>query len=227
MISATDAESRFLKNVPTEISEVLDWHRDRQSRTDASHAMSDFAGKFLGAMHQDGAVVPETLSASAPEILALLLLQHRGSPQSAGAWLNLGFALRRMALYRTQDAEHLNRERLQSALQAFDRSLQLDPDNNGKNIRAWTGKSITYHLLRRYEEELRCCTLALDADRSDPHLWLLYGFALKSAGKEEEAVSIMNGAYDAYVRAGKPEGLREVFADVQPASSRPCRQRMA
>jgi tetratricopeptide (TPR) repeat protein len=225
--TVTDAESRFLESVPTEISEVLDWYRDRQPRTAASQVMSDFAGKFLGAMYQDGAVVPETLSASAPEILALLLLQHRGSPQSAGAWLNLGFALRRMALYRTQDSEHLNRLRLQTALQAFDRSLELDPDNNGKNIRAWTGKSFTYHLLLLYEEELQCCSQALEADRSDPQLWLLYGFALKSAGKEEEAVSMMNGAYDAYVLAGKPEGLREVFADVESASSRPCRQRMA
>jgi tetratricopeptide (TPR) repeat protein len=225
--SLTDAESRFLEDVPTEISDVLDWYRDRQSRTAASQVMSDFAGKFLGAIYQDGAVVPETLSASGPEILAPLLLQHRGNPQSAGAWLNLGFALRRMALYRTQDPEHLNRLRLQSALQAFDRSLQLDPDNNGKNIRAWTGKSFTYHLLRLYEEELQCCRQALEADRSDPRLWLLYGFALKSAGEEDEAVSTMDGAYDAYVRAGKPQGLREVFADVESASSRSCRQRMA
>jgi cytochrome c-type biogenesis protein CcmH/NrfG len=83
---------------------------------------------------------------------------------------------------------------LQSALQAFDRSLQLDPDNNGMNIRAWTGKSFTYHLLGLYEDELQCCTQALEADKSDPRLWLLYGFALKSAGKAGEAVSIMNGA---------------------------------
>jgi len=223
----TDAESRFLENVPTEISEVVDWYRDRQSRTAASQVMSDFAGKFLGAMYLDGAVVPETLSASAPEILALLMLQYQASPQSPGAWLNLGFALRRIALYRTQDSEQLNRKRLQSALQAFDHSLQLDPDNSGMKIRAWTGKSFTYHQLRLYEEELQCCRQALEADRSDPQLWLLYGFALKSAGREDEAVSTMNDAYEAYVRAGKPESLRAVFADVQSGSSGPCRQRMA
>ena len=136
----TDAESRFLENVPTEIGELLDWYHDEQSRAPASQVLLDFAGKFLGAMYEDGAVIPETLSAPAPEILALILLQHQRSPQSTGAWLNLGFSLRRMALYRTQDSEHLYRQRLQSALQAFDRSLQLDPDNNGKNIRAWTGK---------------------------------------------------------------------------------------
>lgn len=227
MTSLTDTESRFLENVPPEISEVLAWYRDGQPGAPASQVLLDFAGKFLGAMHEDGAVVPETLSASAPEILALVLLQHRGSPQGAGAWLNLGFALRRMALHRPQDTEHLNRQRLRSALQAFNRSLELDAGNNGKNIRAWTGKSFTYHQLRLYEEELQCCMQALEADKSDPRLWLLYGFALKSAGKEDDAVSIMNSAYDAYVRAGKPETLREVFGDVQSASSRPCRQRMA
>ncbi len=42
-----------------------------------------------------------------------------------------------------------------------------------------------YHVLGLYEEELQCCSQALEADRSDPKLWLFYGFALSSAGKEE------------------------------------------
>ena len=109
-----------------------------------------------------------------------------------------------------------------------DRLAQVvDPDNNGKNIRAWTGMSFAYHMLAMYEKELECCAQALESDRSDPKLWLLYSFALKSAGREEEALSSMNDAYDAYVRAGKPEELREVFADVQSTTQRPCRQRMA
>jgi tetratricopeptide (TPR) repeat protein len=87
--------------------------------------------------------------------------------------------------------------------------------------------SLAYHMLAMYEKELECCTQALESDRSDPRLWLLYGFALKSAGREEEALSSMNDAYDAYIRAGKPEELREVFADVQSTTQRPCRQRMA
>jgi tetratricopeptide (TPR) repeat protein len=112
-------------------------------------------------------------------------------------------------------------------VQAFDRALQLDPDNNGKNMRAWTGMSFAYHMLAMYEKELECCTQALESDRSDPKLWLLYGFALKSAGREDEALSTMNFAYDAYIQAGRPEELREVFADVQSATQRPCRQRVA
>jgi len=120
-----------------------------------------------------------------------------------------------------------NRTRLESALLAFDRALQLEPENKVKNIRVWTGMSFVYHMLGLYREELECCSRALEADRSDPKLWLLYGFALKSTGREDEALSTMNDAYDAYVRAGRPAELREAFADVQSLGQRPCRQRMA
>jgi len=212
--TAADAENQFLENMPGEIQEVLQWHAGAQSRVSPSQSMAKFAGRFLGAMYEDGAVLPKNLSASAPEVLALVLLQHRTSPGSTGAWLNLGFALRRVALYRTQDPDDFKRTRLQSALLAFDRALQLEPDNKGKNIRVWTGMSFVYHMLGLYREELECCSQALEADRSDPKLWLLYGFALKSAAREDEALSIMNDAYDAYVRAGKPEELRQAFADV-------------
>jgi tetratricopeptide (TPR) repeat protein len=222
-----DAENRFLENMPGEITEVLQWHADAQSRVSASQDMAEFAGRFLGGMYEDGAVLPTNLSASAPEVLALALFQHRNSPLSAGAWLNLGFALRRAALYRANDPEEMNRARLQSAVHAFDRALQLDPDNNGKNIKAWKGMSFAYHMLALYEKEFECCAQALESDRSDPKLWLLYAFALKSAGREDEALSTMNDAYEAYVRAGRPEELSEVFADLKSATQRPCRQRMA
>jgi tetratricopeptide (TPR) repeat protein len=226
-VTAADAQNRFLENMPGEIIEVLQWHADARSKVSASQGMAEFAGLFLGGMYEDGALLPTNLAASAPEVLALALLQHRTSPLSAGAWLNLGFALRRVALCRANDAVEMNRARLQSAVQAFDRALQLDPNNNGKNMRAWTGMSFAYHMLAMYEKELECCAQALESDRSDPKLLLLYGFALKSAGREDEALSTMNDAYDAYIRAGRPEELREVFADVQSATQRPCRQRMA
>jgi tetratricopeptide (TPR) repeat protein len=226
-MTAAEGENQFLKHMPGEIKELLQWYADATSSVPAGQGVTEFAERFLGAMYEDGAVLPTNLSASAPEVLALVLVQHRASPRSTGAWLNLGFALRRVALYRTQDPEDFNRTRLQSALLAFDRALQLEPDNKGKNIRVWTGMSFVYHMLGFYREELECCSQALEADRSDPKLWLLYGFALKSAGREEQGLSIMNHAYDAYVTAGKPEELREAFADVQSTAQRPCRQRMA
>src|ERR1700722_5084067 len=213
--------------MPGEVKEVLQWYADGRSSVPAGQSIADFAGRFLGGMYEDGAVLPSNLSASAAEVLALTLLQHRTSPRSTGAWLNLGFALRRVALYRTQDPKDLNRARLQSALLAFDRALQLEPNNKGKNIRVWTGMSFVNHMLGLYREELECCSQALEADRSDPKLWLLYGFALKSTGREDEALSTMNDAYAAYIRAGRPHELTEVFADVQSATQRSCRQRMA
>ena len=208
-------ESRFLGDVPTEIRDVLDWFNVGQARGVPPSHLTEFAGKFLGALHDDGAVLPDITEDSALQTLALVLLHHTKSPESAGAWLNLGLALRRMALYRTQDPEQVNRRRLRQALEALERSLQLEPDNTGKNIRAWTGESFAYHALGLYEDEVRCCSLALEADRSDPKLWLFYGFALRSAGRKGEALSVMDDAYQAYVEAGEPEELRTVFADIR------------
>src|SRR5438445_9889491 len=107
---------------------------------------------------------------------------------------------------------------LHRALETFERSLQFEPENNGKNIRAWIGQALTYHQMGTYEDEVRCCLQALDADRSDPSLWLFYAFALNAAGREAKALSVIEDAYQAYVKAGEPEGLRYLFADIVPGS---------
>jgi hypothetical protein len=67
-----------------------------------------------------------------------------------------------------------------------------------------------------FEDEVRCALQALDADRSDPSLWLFYAFALNAAGREAKALSVIEDAYDAYIKAGEPEGLRHIFADIGP-----------
>jgi len=218
--STADAESRFLVDAPAEIRDVVDWPEAGETQRTRGQ-MTEFAGKFLDAMHDDGAVIPETPGVSAAQMLALVLLHHRRNPENARAWLNLGLALRRMALYRTQDSEQVNQRRLYCALEAFERSLQLEPDNNGKNIRAWTGEAFAYHQLGLYEDEMRCCSRALDAGRSDPWLWLFYAYALEAAGRKREALSIMDDAYEAYLMAGEPAELRGVFADVKSAPARP------
>lgn len=68
-----DAENQFLENMPGEIKEVLHWYADGQSRVPASKTVAEFAGRFLGGMYEDGAVIPMDLPASAPEVLALTL----------------------------------------------------------------------------------------------------------------------------------------------------------
>lgn len=221
MTSATsNGDSKFLADVPREIREVLDWYAAGAARGDAGAKLTGFASKFLGALVEDHAVIP-TAAVSAPELLALTVLHHQRNPENAGAWLNLGLALRRMALYQAEvhGPEEQNPRLLHRALESFERSLCLEPENNGKNIRAWIGQALTYHQLGLHEDEVRCCLQALDADRSDPNLWLFYAFALGAAGREDKALSVIEDAYKAYVEAGEPEGLRHLFADVRGGSS--------
>lgn len=51
-------------------------------------------------------------------MLALVQL-HTNSPESAGSWLILGLAIRRMALYRTNDPEQVNQRRMRCSLYQF------------------------------------------------------------------------------------------------------------
>jgi hypothetical protein len=44
---------------------------------------------------------------------------------------------------------------------------------------------------------------------------LFYTYAPEAAGRKREALSIMNEAYEAYLMAGEPDELRDVFACVQ------------
>ena len=212
---ASNGESKFLADVPSEIRELLDWYEARQVLGNPGHKLTEFANRFLCWLVEDHAVIPP-MTASPAEVLGLVLFHHRKSPRNTAAWLNLGLALRRMALCQVHDTNHTIDRLLHNALESFDRSLQLEPDNKGKNIRACIGKALTYHQMGLFEDEVRCCSQALDADRSDPSLWLFYAFALNAAGREAKALSVIEDAYDAYVKAGEPEGLRHLFADIGP-----------
>ncbi|GEM_PF-2108378 len=213
--AASNGESNFLSDVPSEIRELLDWYEVRQARGNPGHKLTEFANRFLCWLIEDHAVIPP-MTASPPEVLGLVLLHHQKSPENTAAWLNLALALRRMVLCQVHDTGATNESLVQNALHCFDRSLQLEPDNKGKNVRAWIGKALTYHQMGLFEEEVKCCLQALDSDRSDPSLWLFYAFALSAAGREAKALSVIEDAYDAYVKAGEPEGLRHLFADIGP-----------
>lgn len=216
--AATNGKSKFLADVPSEIRELLDWHEAREVRGNPGPKLTEFANRFLGGMIEDHAIIPP-LAVSPAEVLALVLVHHQKSPGNTAAWLNLGLALRRMSLHRVDGSEEIKRQHLQYALESFDRSLQLEPDNTSKNIRVWIGQALTYHQMGLYEDEVRCCLRALNADRSDPSLWLFYAFALGAAGREAKALSVIEDAYKAYVQAGEPEGLRYLFADIVPGSA--------
>lgn len=59
MSTVVDMESRFLEDVPTEVGDVLSWFSVEQPQGAPSGQLRDFAGRFLAAMHDDGAVLPE------------------------------------------------------------------------------------------------------------------------------------------------------------------------
>jgi tetratricopeptide (TPR) repeat protein len=204
------SESEFLRDAPSEIQAVLAWFHDGAQRARLSDEMEHFAGGFLAALYDDGALFP--MSKNAAWLLAMVLTQHQRNPTQPIAWLNLGLALRRMALYRTSDPESLKSKWIDRALQSLDRSLELEP----KNVRAWTGRGLVFLQLGRHEEEAQCYRRSLDMDSSDPGLWLLYVNALQSAGKEDEAAANLDRAYQAYLLAGEPEELQEIFGKFGP-----------
>lgn len=209
--AATNGKSKFLAD---EIPELLDWYEARTVRGSPASELTEFATKFLSGMVEDHAIIPP-LAISPAEVLPLVLVHHQKNPENTAAWLNLGLALSR---HRVDGTEEIKRQHLQYALESFDRSLQLEPDNTGKNIRAWIGQALTYHRMALYEDKVSCCLQALDADRSDPSLWLFYAFALGAAGREAKALSVIEDAYKAYDQAGEPEGLRYLFADIVAGS---------
>jgi len=217
---APKREGKFLEDAAPEIREILDWYSTGRLSSSGTSRMREFAAKFLTALVEDQAVIP-AVQTDPPKLLAMVMLHHRENPRNATAWLNLGLALRRMALYRVRDSKTVNQRRLQYALESFQRSLDLEPENRPKNIRVWIGRAFTYHQLGRVDDEVSCCSEALDLDRSDPNLWLLYSSALRSAGKEQEALDAVEDAYQAYLMAGQPEQLRHLFAGTLPEGAIP------
>jgi tetratricopeptide (TPR) repeat protein len=196
----------FLRDVLPEIKCVLSWFRCGGDRRALDKAMEDFAAGFLGAIHHDGALVP-TLKMYPPELLARVLTHHETAPEHPIAWLNLGFALRRMPLLGVSDPPAVNTRRLDRALQCFQRSLELE----AKNARAWTGCGLVFYQRGDHEREIDCYQRALAIDPSDPGLWLFYCNALELAGRHEEALANVDTAYHYYLLAGQPEQLRPVF----------------
>jgi tetratricopeptide (TPR) repeat protein len=207
------SEGEFLRDAPSKIRAILAWFHDGAKHERVSKEVEDYARGFLAGIHEDGALFP--VSKKPAWLLAMVLTQHRRNPSQPIGWLNLGLALRRMALYETSAPESLRNKWLDLALQSPDESLRLEPDN----VRAWTGRGFVFHQLGRYEEEIRCYRRALDIDSSNVELWLVYVNALRVAGREDEAAAHLEEAYHGYLPAGQPQELREIFEKFGPAVS--------
>jgi tetratricopeptide (TPR) repeat protein len=207
----------FLSDPPAEIGLLLRWFEAGARPEQCSKELEGFACSFLAALAEDQALIP-AINVHPAKLLVGILTHHLRSPGTCAAWLNLGWALRLMA---RSDAEPVATARLQRALECFDRSLALGQSERAVVIRAWAGKAFVLEQLRRFEEGVQCSREALELDRSDPNLWLLYSSLLEAAGRKEEALELIDEAYKAYVMAGRPEGLRHLFDAVVPPVNAP------
>lgn len=210
---AKASEGEFLRDAPSKIRAIVALFQDGAEHKRVSKEMEDYAGGFLAGIHEDGALFP--LSKKPAWLLAMVLTQHFRNPGQPIGWLNLGLALRRMALSETSAPESLRNKWLDLAVQSLDRSLKLEP----KNVRAWTGRGLVFHMLGRHEDEIGCYRRGLDIDSSGVGLWLLYVNALRAAGREDEAAAHLEEAYHAYLLAGQPQQLREIFEKFGPPVS--------
>lgn len=205
---ANEKTQNFFREAPSEIKAIVRWFNNGGQAQDVTAEMEEFARGFLVALNADDAPFPVTENAA--WILGALLTHPQRNPDQPIAWLNLGLALRRMALHSTSGSAAMKERLLNRSLESLDRSLELEPTNP----RAWRGRGLVFHMRAQYEEEAKCYRRALDIDSSDPHLWLLYVNALRAAGKDDVAGASIEPAYHAFLLAGQPEDLRDVFEGV-------------
>jgi tetratricopeptide (TPR) repeat protein len=198
-----------LVDLPDELAALLNWFGTETGQATLTKDVRAYGEELLAGLRSDQAIIPE-LHADAARIVALVLTHHIRNPEHCGAWLNLGFGLRRVAI---SDSEAVKVLRLERALACFDRALALSREHRPVAIRAWAGKALALRQLERFDAAVQSAREALNLDPSDPNLWLLCSYCLTFAGRDDEATESVQGAYDAYVAAGRPEGLRNIFED--------------
>jgi tetratricopeptide (TPR) repeat protein len=198
-----------LADLPDELAALLDRFDTEADRATLAKDVRAYAGELLTGLRSDQAIIPE-LHADAARIVAFVLAHLIRNPDHCGDWLNLGFGLRRLAI---SDSEAVKELRLERALACFDRALALSREHRPVAIRAWAGKALAFRQLERFDDAMWSAREALNLDPSDPNLWLLCSCCLTFAGKDDEASESVQGAFDAYVAAGRPEGLRHIFEE--------------
>jgi hypothetical protein len=124
-----------LVDLPHELDALLDWFDTEADQATLATDVRAYADELLAGLRSDQAVIPE-LDADAARTVALVLTHHIRNPEHCGAWLNLGFGLRRLAI---SDSEAVKALRLERALGCFDRALALSREHRPVAIRAWAG----------------------------------------------------------------------------------------
>jgi tetratricopeptide (TPR) repeat protein len=209
-------DGKFLTDLPAEIDHLLKWFHAGAKAGECGAGLETFTDAFLGALVQDQAIIPP-MNVYPPKLLAWVLTHHVRNPQNCAAWLNLGFALRLIAKL---DVESGRQARLQQAIECFDRSISAAESSAPALIRAWVGQALVFGQLGNFERAVQCLREALDLDASDPNLWLLQSSLLSMADRKEEALEMVEQAYNVYLKAGEPEELRHLFDTVTSTKPR-------
>jgi len=90
---------------------------------------------------------------------------------SLDIWFNKGFELNNMGKY-------------QEAIEAFDRVIDMDPNN----AYAWSNKGYALINLGRYQDGLEACEISLEMDPNNIYAWNNKAWALNNLGRYEEAL---------------------------------------
>jgi tetratricopeptide (TPR) repeat protein len=187
-------KNRFMKALSPDIEQIINWYREPDKSTSVPKNMNEFAERFLYAICYDGAYFPIFEGWDFGQLLALVLTLPEKYPDNPMAWMNLGFAYRRMALNGVSDPSRKNDRRRDLALECFARSLKLESHNPG----CWVGRAFIYTDKGDHQQAVECFRNALDIDSGNPVVWLHYAAALKYSGRLEEGLAAMDSAFEIY-----------------------------
>src|SRR6185436_13593690 len=109
---ALDSEKAFLSDLPPDATALLAWFEAGSHPEQCSPTILEWAGSLLCELSEDEAIFPKPYG-NEPHCLALLLTHHLRNPGHCIAWLNLGLALRRIAI---SDPDDTRVERLVRAI---------------------------------------------------------------------------------------------------------------
>ena len=133
--------------------------------------------------------------------LSILDSTIKSYPENPEAWKIKGFALINIAEKKiTESSEAENGTvwsntteldgRYNQSLQAFQRALDLDPDD----AEAWRGRALAYSGLKDHDEALKASDKAVEIDPGYGQAWLDRGILLREMGRAEEALFALDRA---------------------------------
>ncbi|MFD7661854.1 tetratricopeptide repeat protein [Streptomyces sp. NPDC059788] len=112
----------------------------------------------------------------------------------------------RASIHRLRGREHRKAERWQQALAAFDRALELVPDDAD----AWFGRGLTHRYARDFERAAEDFTRARDLDPSQPAPLFQLGETNRLMGRYEQALTLFDRTLELFPGHDPSHGSRAV-----------------